>query len=75
MKGVAPLRTTFTPIERTAIGELLELAQRCSESENPSVRTLAGLAMERAANIMRGEPLHTWSDRDIANFGEHWSKP
>lgn len=77
-------RLTYTTEERTAIGELLHLAEMCQEAAVNSARrgntaaaecnrALGAIVAERAACIIRGEagPL-TVSDEEVVEFAAFW---
>lgn len=66
-------RTSFTPDERIAIGELVEFAQNVGDSADDGIRALGAVACERAADIIRGETTpHAWTDEDVVKFAAFW---
>lgn len=65
--------TVFTRDQQIAIAELVKFAEMLGESSNPVTLSIAGLACERAANIIENEahPLF-FSDEEIMRFYETW---
>jgi len=70
------MKTRFSIAERTAIGELVEMAQLLAGKDgkpDKRNRMLGALFCECAANVIRGERApQTWTNKDVREFAAFW---